>query len=110
MSSEEKLSQTGRKTADYWCKIFLLKHILRFEYKEKCLSKLSIKIFTKRSQSMEGLCLPNASELLVTCNFFKNSLQTTVSVVKQLLSDVTQFFCQMLSMSTANIQAWTNFS
>ena len=48
MFSEEKLSQTGQKTANYWCKIFLLKHILRFEYKEKCLSKLSIKIFTKR--------------------------------------------------------------
>ena len=47
MFSEEKLSQTGQKTANYWCKIFLLKHILRFEYKEKCLSKLSIKIFTK---------------------------------------------------------------
>ena len=30
MFLEEKLFQAGQKTAEYWYKIFLLKHILRF--------------------------------------------------------------------------------
>ena len=41
----EETVRKGQKTTNYW-KIFLLKHILRSE--EKCLSKLSIKIFIKR--------------------------------------------------------------
>ena len=45
----------------YWYKIFLLKHIFRFEYNKNYISKLSIKMFIKidkkKNLNRKGLCL-----------------------------------------------------
>ena len=46
----EKLSQVGGKRTKYWFDIesFYSNRFYGYEYKENCISKLSIKIFIKR--------------------------------------------------------------
>ena len=45
-------------------------------------------------------------KMSVTCKFFLTSRRTTVPVVKELLSDITQTFTGHCAMSGAYIHAW----
>ena len=94
MFSEEKLPQVGQKTTKHWYKIFLLKHILWFlcSYKEK-----PGKVYTYH--------MLLSFKTSVTCKKNLTSLRTTVSTVKQLSSDITQYFAGYCSMSRPNPQA-----
>ena len=103
---------SGKKIIKYWYKTFYSKTTWSFKYKINCISKSSIKIFTKRkkNQNRKDLCLPNTSEFKtsVTYNFFLTLCQTTVSVVKQLSLDITRVFTGHSQISEATIQAWSN--
>ena len=60
---------------------------------------MSLKIiFIKRKNGAEGLCLPNVSEFSNVGNLYKKliSCHTTVTVVKQPLSDITRLFLVLI--------------
>ena len=62
-----------------------------------------------KSKTREGKSYPYqmllSFKMLETYILFKTFYWTTVSIVKQLLSDITQFFVRHCLISTANIQA-----
>ena len=88
MFPEEKLSHAGQKKNN--------------------ISKLSIKMFPKRKTRAGKVCVYRILLSFKTSVTYKKilaSCRTTVSVVKQLSSDITQFFAGHFPMSGANIQA-----
>ena len=88
--------EQGKKTVKYWCKIFLLKYILSFEYEKNCISKLS-KLFLKR-KTREGTVYAHQMLLSFKASVALTSRQTTVSV-RQFSSNITRFFVGHCPMS-----------
>ena len=55
MFSEEKLSKAGQKLpTKFGYKVFLLKHIVRFEIWKNYISRFSIKMFIKKSKAVKA--------------------------------------------------------
>ena len=91
-----QLSLVGQKTTKYLYKIFLIKHILRVQILKQSASvnfllKLSIKIRVGKAYAYQIL-LSFKTSVTHEYFFFFTSRRTTVSVVKQLCFDITQFF------------------
>ena len=102
-----KLSQAGQKQQSISVNSFYSNTSYGFECKKHCLSKLSIKIFIKRKTKARKVfvnrMLLSFETSVAYKNFLLTSRRTTVSVVKQLLSNISRFFARHCPMSGANI-------
>ena len=96
-SRAKKTNKQKKKTTKYWHKTF--KHLVLFGTCKNCIGKLSTKMLKKpNALKVDAYQMLLSFKTSLAYNIFLTSRRTTVSVVKQPLSDITRFFARLCPM------------